>query len=514
MIRFLNSGYRKFWTSLALPWTVDRGLWTAFFTALFLQPGFAQTLVLPGDYPDPSVTKIGDAYWASATTSNWAPVFPLLESKDLIHWENRGHVFNQLPAWADYYFWAPEIFYDKGRVYMFYAAHKKGGNLCLGVASADKPQGPYRDHGTLMCEADGSIDAFPIRDEQGKLYVVWKEDGNSIKQPTPIWAAPLNDQFTAFTGEKKELFRNDTPWEANLVEGVSMIRHGEYFYAFYAGAGCCGRGCTYATGVARAKNLLGPWEKYANNPIHTGNDTWKCPGHGTPVEKDGKYYFLYHAYSRDSDVYTGRQGILQEFKFTADGWIQFENTSEIAAAIPAEIKEEFTGKALDSHWQWSVFEPVKPQLKSGKLLLPAKTTAGGAFVAVKALAPNFQAETTVIPSATSAGLGLIGDDQNMVRVLVTSNTITVSKLERDKEAVVTQQPISTVRPVKLRMEVKGGHEITFAYSTDGSNFTSLTPTPIDGKYLPPWDRAVRIGLIGKGNGGQNASFESFSVRNR
>ncbi|HEY0770992.1 MAG TPA: family 43 glycosylhydrolase, partial [Sphingobacteriaceae bacterium] len=53
----------------------------------------AQVLVMPGDFPDPSVAKIGDSYWATATTSNWAPVFPLLQSKDLVHWELKGHVF-------------------------------------------------------------------------------------------------------------------------------------------------------------------------------------------------------------------------------------------------------------------------------------------------------------------------------------------------------------------------------------------------------------------------------------
>src|SRR6476646_9562816 len=70
---------------------------------------FAQQLVLPGDHPDPSVIKIGDTFWASATTSNWAPAFPLLYSKDLIHWQSSGAVFPKLPEWADYYFWAPEI---------------------------------------------------------------------------------------------------------------------------------------------------------------------------------------------------------------------------------------------------------------------------------------------------------------------------------------------------------------------------------------------------------------------
>ena len=110
-----------------------------------------------------SVVKISDTYWASATTSNWAPAYPILQSKDLINWKTTSHVFTKLPPWADYYFWAPEISYENGKVYVYYAAHKKGGNLCLGIASADQPEGPYKDHGPLMCEAAGSIDAFPMR---------------------------------------------------------------------------------------------------------------------------------------------------------------------------------------------------------------------------------------------------------------------------------------------------------------------------------------------------------------
>ncbi|WP_239691648.1 glycoside hydrolase family 43 protein [Hymenobacter lapidarius] len=245
--------------------------------------------VLPGDFPDPSVVKVGDTYWATATTSNWGPAFPLLSSKNLTDWKLVGHVFpGERPAWADYYFWAPEISQDGGKTYVFYAAHKRGGNLAVGVASAPRPEGPYTDHGPLVGQPAGSIDGFPMRDEKGQLYLIWKEDGNSVQQPTPIWAQRLNDARTALVGEKTELFRNDpATWEGNLVEGVSMVRHDGYFYAFYAGNGCCGRGCTYATGVARAKTLLGPWEKHADNPILLNNDTWKCPGHGTALEYRG-----------------------------------------------------------------------------------------------------------------------------------------------------------------------------------------------------------------------------------
>ncbi|HEY0039144.1 MAG TPA: glycoside hydrolase family 43 protein, partial [Flavisolibacter sp.] len=183
----------------------------------------AQQLVLPGDHPDPSVVKIGNTYWASATTSNWMPAYPLLKSKDLVQWETAGTIFPTLPEWADYYFWAPEITYDNGRVYVYYSAHKKGGNLCVGIASADRPEGPYKDHGPLICQTVGSIDAFPMRDNDGKLYLIWKEDGNSVGKATPIWMQELNEERTKLLGVKKELFRNNAPWEGNLVEGVSMM---------------------------------------------------------------------------------------------------------------------------------------------------------------------------------------------------------------------------------------------------------------------------------------------------
>ena len=137
----------------------------------------------------------------------------------------------------------------------------------MAVASADDPAGPYNDHGPLVGQAGGSIDGFPLRDENGVLYMVWKEDGNACKQDTPIWAQRLNDERTALIGEATELFRNDVRWEGPLVEGSALVRHNDYFYMFYAGNSCCGKGCNYATGVARSRKLLGPWEKYAQNPI-------------------------------------------------------------------------------------------------------------------------------------------------------------------------------------------------------------------------------------------------------
>jgi hypothetical protein len=75
-----------------------------------------QNPVLPGDYPDPSVIRVGQDFYATATTSEWAPLFPILHSRDLVNWTNTGSVFHKRPDWAVGNFWAPEIAQFKGHL--------------------------------------------------------------------------------------------------------------------------------------------------------------------------------------------------------------------------------------------------------------------------------------------------------------------------------------------------------------------------------------------------------------
>src|SRR4051794_36180322 len=196
--------------------------------------------VIPGDHPDPSVIRVGKDYWATATSSEWGPQFPLLHSTDLVNWETVGSVFSHRPEWATANFWAPEISEYKGRYYVYYVGRERGGPLAVAVATADKPAGPYSDRGVLVAQAAGSIDPVPVTDEKGGRYLVWKEDGNSRQAPTPIWAQRLNEEGTKLVGEPKELIRNDAPWEGALVEGPFLLHRGEWFYLFYSGNGCCG----------------------------------------------------------------------------------------------------------------------------------------------------------------------------------------------------------------------------------------------------------------------------------
>ena len=487
--------------------------------------------VLAGDYPDPSVTKVGDTYWATATTSNWGPTFPLLKSSDLQHWSLVGHVFpGERPAWADYYFWAPEINHDaNGKTYVFYTAHKRGGNLAVGVASADRPEGPYRDHGPLVGQPDGSIDGFPTTDENGQPYLIWKEDGNSQRQPTPIWAQRLNADRTALVGEKTELFRNTAAWEGNLVEGPSVVRHGGYFYLFYAANGCCGPGCTYATGVARAATLLGPWEKYAQNPILTKNDTWTCPGHGTPIERAGHWYLLHHAYQTGSFQYVGRQGVLSEFTWAASGWPQFLNdhtTPAAPAPVPARLVDEFAAPALAATWEWPVEDKPQFALQNGDLQLTARPDRGGAELGRPTLAANYTATATLVnpgslPAGTTAGLAVLGDPNNSLRLVVGDGKLYLIERRDGKNRTLAETPLptATTQAVHLYMRCIDGSHYRFAWSADSKSdsklWISMLPVTetVDGQYLPPWDRGVRVGVAAQGATG-TATFSRFELDNR
>lgn len=483
-------------------------------------------VVLPGDFPDPTVTKIGDTYWASATSAEWGAVFPLFTSKDLLDWELVGHVFpDKLPDWAGSNFWAPEFYQENGRIYVYYTARQKGGVLCVAVASAEHPAGPYIDHGPLVGQAAGSIDGFAMPDEHGNLYLIWKEDGNSCQQDTPIWAQRLNEARTALLGEATELFGNDARWEGPLVEGSALVRHEDWFYMFYAGNSCCGKGCNYATGVARSRQLLGPWEKYAHNPILDRNAIWKCPGHGTVTELDGRWFLLHHAYYAESHEFVGRQGLLSEFTWNAEGWPEFVNRSPQAAPLAdlarLHVADEFTGLELGLEWQWPISGPrPAASIRHGQLHLTANNSRLGALLARRTHVGTYKAATTLdfagLAPDTFAGLAAVGDPYNALALMAGNGQLQIWHLKNGLHQCLAQVYVDSCPTLTLRLEVWGGQRYRFAYSADGTSWQPL-PTEgftLNGTYLPPWDRGVRVALVAQGMEGNMARFNNFIIRNQ
>ena len=495
--------------------------------------------VLRGDYPDPSVIRVGGDYWATATTSQWAPIFPLLHSTDLVSWRLTGSVFQSPPSWSAGSYWAPEISQDAGRFFVYYTARRKGGPLCVAVADAGSPQGPYTDRGPLVCQDAGSIDAAPVTDENGRRYLVWKEDGNSQKRPTPLWAQPLSPDGTALTGEKQEILRNEAPWEAHLVEGPFILRRAGYFYMFYSADACCGRRCNYKLGVARSRKLLGPWERQERNPILEGNEHWKCPGHGSIVDDPaGRTFLLYHAYHPSDFEFVGRQGLLDEVKWGVDGWPQINEgrgpsrggplmSAVPPSPMPSTMVDEFTDIALDPGWQWPWDQPVRPaveparggwlRLRTGTAnrAVAARPTRDGTYVA------NAVLDLASVTAGARAGLAAFGNRDNLLAITVERPTgagepqapdvlrVAVWRTEKGKETTLTTDTVENRGTVHLQLSATDRTRFKFAVSSDGRNWKTLA-SDTEGGFLPPWDLAARAALVVAGPDA-SAAFDSFRL---
>jgi xylan 1,4-beta-xylosidase len=468
--------------------------------------------VIAGDFPDPSVIRTGRDYWATATTGDWEPHFPILHSTDLVNWSAAGAVFQTPPSWAKGDFWAPEIASDRGRFFVYYTARrddgpKKVGTLCVAVATAPAPTGPYTDRGPLVCQISerggvGSIDAFFIRDEAGQPYLIWKADGNDAEpdQPTSIYAQPLSEDGTKLTGKRKEILRNTASWEKNVTEGSAIIRRGGWFYHFYSGNACCGRGCDYALGVARSRKLLGPWEKNPANPILSENETWQCPGHGTIVTtEDGRDFLLYHAYPRRAGAFTvGREALLDEIKWNDDGWPSINAghgpsgtapaPHELAAVSgPAEFFDDFTAALLDASWQWPMNSQQSARVDAslGQLILQpgaaeSQDELTAAVLARRASSGDYVATTLVdtrgLGAAGRAGLSVYSWRTDAVGISAGAGRVIVWRREgRERQTPVATTALAAAS-VYLRVTVRDGERFRFSYSADGREWKELGGT--------------------------------------
>jgi hypothetical protein len=216
-------------------------------------------------------------------------------------------------------------------------------------------------------------------------------------------------------------------------------------------------------------------------------------------------------------VYTGREGVLSEFQFTPDGWIRMVEPEKDSIALPNHrMTNNALEKGVNDAWQWSVFQ--KPLFKeSGDLLeLGALPVQAGAFLGKKTTSANYNVTVQVNSKRTTAaaGLTLIGDDDNTVRAVLQNGQVQVVQFREGKDSVVLEQPWKQRRKAYLQMQVRNGKDVTFLYSRRGKRFDVLNTTPVDGTYLPPWDRALRAGVVSKGAPEQRAFFKNFSMQNQ
>jgi len=294
--------------------------------------------VIDESLPDPTVIRADDGYYYLYATEN-IPNVPIYRSRNLVDWRRVGTAFTDLtrPQMVpNGRIWAPDINLINGKYVMYYSKSTWGGEWeCgIGVATADRPSGPFTDVGKLFISSEigvqNSIDPFYIEEEDGSKYLFWgsfrgiygiqlSDDGLSIKQGA----------------EKIQI-------AGTLTEGTYIYKHDGYYYLFGSAGTCCdGLNSTYRVMVARSENLLGPYVNKTGKPALENNfmlvmqksNKVVGPGHNSEIVKDdaGQYWMLYHGFDA-ADPDGGRKVYLDQITWDKDGWPIVRNRVPSATA--------------------------------------------------------------------------------------------------------------------------------------------------------------------------------------
>jgi len=469
--------------------------------------------VIAGDLADPSVIRVDSVYYATGTSSEWAPYWPVYKSSDLKNWRQTGYVFDKAPEWTVGSFWAPEYYKIGQTYYIYYTARRKSDNRSyIGVATSPYPDHGFTDHGVIIEHGKEAIDPF-IFNDGGQLYITFKAYGLDDR-PIELLGSKLSADGLRTEGELFSLLK-DTARAG--MEGQSILKKDNYYYLFYSAGNCCGQGCSYAVGVARSEHLKGPYQVFSNNPILSENKEWKCMGHGTFVTAaNGQTYYLHHAYRKKSDVFTGREALLSELNWqTPTGWPSLQPLESNAAAS-ADLYATFESKQPFKYWQWD-FRHTTPSIQQQKGILrlsgkQTKENLAGIVLTVKPTAGSFDITTDVVNrNKALKGLAIYGDANAAVGIGVQGDSVKVWKVQ-NKQWVAVNSAAVPPSAIGLKIEMSQHKTCSFFYQKDKNTWVQLA-ADIDVSFLPQWDRSPRPGLHYSGSEKDNAQFSFFRLHN-
>ena len=490
--------------------------------------------VIRGDFPDPTVIRVGQDYYAAGTTSDFAPNYPLYHSKDLVNWNKIGAVFNNPPEWIKGDCWAPELFYNNGTYYVYYTARKKSDNIsCIGVAVTTDISKGFEDKGILIEWGKEAIDAYIFKDDNGELYITWKAYGLD-ERPIEILASRLSDDGLSLKGEHFTLTDHSKGWKGNGDEGQCIVKLGGYYYLFYSVGGCCDNRCDYRVEVARSRSLNGKWEQYDKNPILQGGEVWRCSGHGTLVQThDERYFYLYHAYHNNDFEFVGRQGLLDELLWDdTSGWPYFKygTTPSLQAAAPVKgtvqkrdrlFFDNLISEDNDKYWIWDM-NLQKPDItRNNEGMTMAAAASGMCFRGVNPHTGNYTMETSVNSKGSGfRGLSVYGNKENLFMWGTDGSGVKLYSVRNGKkqELYSANLPASALT-VYIRVVSVNAKFFRFLWSVDREKWTRYPETEerIDGFFLPQWGKGVRAGIIinsDSNNTPASGQFGYFSMEDK
>jgi xylan 1,4-beta-xylosidase len=322
--------------------------------------------VIPGDHPDPTLTKIGNDFYTTGSSFNITP--KIYHSNDLVHWEvisqpvsASWNLYGDSPGGGC---WGGHMVYYKASYWHFF-----GRGSSMYYVKADAPEGPWSSPTALSVPTgipglgrDNSI----FIDDDNKWYLLAKngQSGN--------WIVELGDNGQP-TGDYHDLtWINPGPdYPYSWAEGPVMWKHdGYYYYSFARNVG----GGQY---VMRSEELTGNkdywWAitDFFETVANPGEILFRGPNHCSPVVMldDGTSWILSQAYSQDAAGWRGqgRQGLLNRVNYDIGGNATAEYPSNEAVTAPklssngipwmVPHSDFFDSDQLNPEWSFSGYTP-------------------------------------------------------------------------------------------------------------------------------------------------------------
>lgn len=287
------------------------------------QDEFSGNPVFEGWYADPEAIIYDNTYWIYPTYSDEfeKQVFmDAFSSPDLVNWTMHERIIDTAEVkWAKKAMWAPGVISKSDKYYLFFAANDvhEGEIGGIGVAVADRPEGPFKDllGKPLINEiVNGAqpIDQYIFKDKDGTHYMYYGGWGrcNVVK---------LNDDFTGLVPfDDGEIYKEVTPQD--YVEGPFMFIKDDKYYFMWSEGGWTGP--DYRVAYAVSDSPFGPFER-EGVILEQDDQIGRGAGHHSVLKIPGEeaYYIVYHRRPLEETHHNHRVTCIDKMEFDEDGKI-------------------------------------------------------------------------------------------------------------------------------------------------------------------------------------------------
>jgi hypothetical protein len=253
--------------------------------------------------------------------------------------------------------WAPDCVEKNGKYYFYFpSAPKEGrGGFGVGVAIADRPEGPYIPEPEPI-KGVGGIDPCVLLASDGNAYLFWGNGRCAKLKPNMKELADDNPKSTMKFGNREMEVIGVNCLEGlpnRQAEGPFAFEANGWYYLTYPYV----RNNTEVLGYAMSKNPMGPYEyKGLIMPEHE-NGCWT--NHHSIINYKGQWYLFYHqnAFSPRDDkrrsvqidkLYFNPDGTIQEVKKTMRGVGINKATEKIEIDRYSSASDGVTSELIDT----------------------------------------------------------------------------------------------------------------------------------------------------------------------